>query len=967
MALDFRIGTKIIKSLRTDLAPATNVNPYPYIGVVKNNLDPTRSGRVQVFIPELGGNPEDKTNWRTCSYASPFMGYTSTEVTAADTPDTTNAYPNVTHTYGMWMVPPDIGVEVIVMFIAGDPMRGYWLACVNSNLSRHMLPGLAGSKNIDISNANNLVKGSYLTGQQAPVVEFNENIGANKTNPNFYNAPKPIHEFQYNILKTQGLDQDIIRGSISSSSQRETPSQVFGISTPGRPTNDPKDDPNYVRNAEAGLLDESYYRVKSRKGGHTFVMDDGAVLGQDQLVRLRTAGGHQVLMHDTEQTVYISHASGDSWIELTKDGKLNIYNKSGFSLRSEGDVNLHSDKNINFNAGGNISLHAQRISNVAATYSLADTVFDSTTGTWSAVDNQLNSIASIAPTHEPFDRNTAAKTTALSSSTLIDANQLEQRISEFQTNAFIASATVTDLNVLGNLGIGTASTPAKLTIAVGNALISANTISGTGIWQVGADAANNGILLDSFGLPNQLNARRAQGTKASPTALTSGINLLALNGYGYGNTGYSSGSRVQISLRSAEAWTDTAQGTQIVFSTTPAGTTTQTERMFITSGGNVGIGGSPATKLDVIGNTPTGGIVIRSFNSDTSGTSASSLYAQNGTGTNVQLQTFGTDAILNVSSNNPLAFRTNNTERMRILSTTGNVGIGTASPDQKLTVNEGEIGVYRTTGYPTLQLNSVQATGYAPPMLNLNRIGASGTATPNNSLIGQIRFDGLDTASTYSNFATIEAVIGTNASGGAPTYMAFNTASSGAAATERMRIDSTGNVSIGMAASTNARLEVLGSVTNSMSNAGTEDVATLAITNNDVSSLGRIAKTLYEIGGLPCASIAGIYTDFNATNDIGGALAFSTQRNAAGGVVEHMRITSTGNVGIGVASPTVKLDIDGPFKTRGYTVATLPSGVPAGTRAHVTDASAPTFLGAVTGGSTTVCPVFYNGSAWVAG
>jgi len=92
MAIDSRIGTKILKNLRTDLAPATNISPFPYIGVVKNNLDPTRCGRVQVFIPELGGNPDEQTNWRTVSYASPFMGYTSTEINADDNPNTSESF-----------------------------------------------------------------------------------------------------------------------------------------------------------------------------------------------------------------------------------------------------------------------------------------------------------------------------------------------------------------------------------------------------------------------------------------------------------------------------------------------------------------------------------------------------------------------------------------------------------------------------------------------------------------------------------------------------------------------------------------------------------------------------------------------------------------------------------------------------------------------------------------------------------
>ena len=53
----------------------------------------------------------------------------------------------------------------------------------------------------------------------------------------------------------------------------------------------------------------------------------------------------------------------------------------------------------------------------------------------------------------------------------------------------------------------------------------------------------------------------------------------------------------------------------------------------------------------------------------------------------------------------------------------------------------------------------------------------------------------------------------------------------------------------------------------------------------------------------------------------------------------------------------------------GYTVATLPTGQAQGTRTWVTDATATSYLvgAAVTGGGTAVIPVFYNGSAWVAG
>ena len=193
------------------------------------------------------------------------------------------------------------------------------------------------------------------------------------------------------------------RGTISSSSQRETPSNVFGISTPGRPLNDPADDPNYQAKLAAGTLTEDYYRVKTRKGGHSFVMDDGGVLGVDQLVRLRTAAGHQIIMHDTEETIYISHANGNSWVELTAEGSINIYSKSGFNLRSEGNVNIHSDQNINLNAVGNIYMN--KTANTHATVnSLHNVAFNDGTGTWANVANSLSTISTIAPTHEPFYR-----------------------------------------------------------------------------------------------------------------------------------------------------------------------------------------------------------------------------------------------------------------------------------------------------------------------------------------------------------------------------------------------------------------------------------------------------------------------------------------------------------------------------------------------------------------------------------
>jgi hypothetical protein len=448
MAIDQRAGTKVIKNLRREEAVGSRVDPYPYIGIVKNNLDPTRSGRLQVWIPDLGGDEDEQSNWRTVGYSSPYMGYTTHKQKSTDTLDENNTFESVSHSYGMWMVPPDIGVHVIVLFIAGDPLRGYWISCVNPNLSHHMIPGLAASSNT-------------TTGGTAPVVEFNENVSSNVTNPQFLGIAKPVHKIQAEILRVQGLARDNVRGTTSSSSQRETPSNVFGISTPGRPLNDPADDLNYIRKLNSDTLPPEYHKVTGRKGGHTFVMDDGGSLGDDQLFRLRTAKGHQLLMHDSANTLYIAHADGTSWVELTKGGEINIYAQNGFSVRTQGVMNLHSDTDININAGNNVNIKAgNKIATesarttilagslgvetgndtefkvgsrfnvetgsslslkVSTKYALeAASILNNSGGTvgvpeikgFVITDTKLNTIVTVAPTHEPFNRTDAAEKAA---------------------------------------------------------------------------------------------------------------------------------------------------------------------------------------------------------------------------------------------------------------------------------------------------------------------------------------------------------------------------------------------------------------------------------------------------------------------------------------------------------------------------------------------------------------------------
>jgi len=74
--------------------------------------------------------------------------------------------------------------------------------------------------------------------------------------------------------------------------------------------------------------------------------------------------------------------------------------------------------------------------------------------------------------------------------------------------------------------------------------------------------------------------RRAEGSIASPSAVQSGQNLLYLGGLGYGTT-YATIAGVGIGLQAAENWSASAQGTKIVFQTTPLGSTAAADAAYI--------------------------------------------------------------------------------------------------------------------------------------------------------------------------------------------------------------------------------------------------------------------------------------------------------------------------------------------------------------------------------------------------
>ena len=241
-----------------------------------------------------------------------------------------------------------------------------------------------------------------------------------------------------------------------------------------------------------------------------------------------------------------------------------------------------------------------------------------------------------------------------------------------QQNILVANST-------GNVGIGTATPAAALNI-------------------VGTSTSNQHVILDAYATGARFQQRRANGSTGSPAAVQSGDVLGNFGFAGYGASGWqaNNGSSATIRGMAAENFTDAAQGTSILFQTTPLSSITQVERMRIDAGGNVGIGtSSPSTKLDVNGTINATGLTVNGSPVSgsqwfTSGTSINYGGGNVGIGNSTPSSRLDVNGTVNATgftvNGAPMTGSQWASSGTSINYSSGNVGIGTANPAVKLDV-----------------------------------------------------------------------------------------------------------------------------------------------------------------------------------------------------------------------------------------------------------------------------------------
>lgn len=313
--------------------------------------------------------------------------------------------------------------------------------------------------------------------------------------------------------------------------------------------------------------------------------------------------------------------------------------------------------------------------------------------------------------------------------------------------------------------------------------------------------------------------RSANGTEVSPTATTAGDILAEFAGQGYGATSFASSSTASIRVVAEETFDDSGYGSQLLFRTTPNNSTTLTSRMVITADGLVGIGDTgpdnvldiasdsntgiaisasgadvdPYIKFELVDNTPSFTMGVDDSDSDSFKISTTALGTSDrfiidssgninvgGDGTPGSLFSVGSTSQFQVGSSGSI-------DAVTTITTSGGIIIGVSGTGA---LNVGTVsGVYRTTNAGSnvtpqaiFDVDNSNSTAGSQAYIFDTNSGLVLTAANGTRRIAR---------------AAIDITNLTNTAGSETGDLAFSTKPSGAAITERLRIDASGEVGIG--------------------------------------------------------------------------------------------------------------------------------------------------------------------------
>ena len=439
---------------------------------------------------------------------------------------------------------------------------------------------------------------------------------------------------------------------------------------------------------------------------------------------------------------------------------------------------------------------------------------------------------------------------------------------------YSGSTRAMDLDASGNLGIGTSSSANRLSVFGANgsttngAQVRISNTTGTTRLSLAVDDASNKVWFVNGGSTTNpsfnwstndnntalmtLDNSGNLGLGVTPSAwgsgykglqVNSGLNLmgssingnLTANAYYDGtywrfiSNGYATTYYANYANNGSHVWGVTSSGTAGLGINATSGV--WTTAMTLDASGNLGLATSSITPRDTGATTlelygPSSGRAAIKFTNSTSGTS----------GTDGMFLGYDNNLNFNILNNEAgaIQFGTSNTERARI-DASGNIIVGSTG-----TVDSSKFQIFGaktlSSGIPQQQLNIADTSAIAA------------------GVGGAISFSALFSGGSYTTMGSIEGVRENATSGNYAGTLLFKTRANGGDDTERMRIDSSGNLLVGTT-SGSYTFTLLGScyITNTVGGSyNTSSERTLGVfgmdTNGAVDS-GRVANIEWKMAG----------------------------------------------------------------------------------------------------------------------
>lgn len=315
------------------------------LGVVVDTDDPLQAGRLRIFCPALNDNPKKPQHLPWSNYISPFSGVVNNNKFYRGAEEINATSEGSLH-YGFWAI-PDMGAHVLVGCIDGDPRRRFWIGCMPEHQQN-----------------NTLFHGRYkwkdgkvegpLTGNGQPMQPLHSHM------QRAFDGENGSPEFRSRVAEYQpaAIREDV--GQIPNSTMRDSLDQQNEQIV--------DNDPDTWEHATLGAQGYDWSGFKalggymasrvfgmSSPGMHAFTMDDRPF---NSRIRLRTTAGHQILMDDTNERIYIATYDGNSYVEMDVNGNVDVFSANRISFHAEKDINFNTDKTFRVFAREGIHLYS---------------------------------------------------------------------------------------------------------------------------------------------------------------------------------------------------------------------------------------------------------------------------------------------------------------------------------------------------------------------------------------------------------------------------------------------------------------------------------------------------------------------------------------------------------------------------------------------------------------------------------